>query len=158
MTPASSLSLPSVLTNVHHLHAKEKRHYVNRTSMKRFLVIIGCIFFRLSAAQYYTCISPTCISPYDEFPILRQEVYNTHIPQGAYSSGNFTHPAPVNRNSSDISNVDHSLNERIPIGTLYQVQWMQNVSKNASWDLYIINEHSERYFLNSMLDFWHRLE
>lgn len=103
---------------------------------------------QLTIAEYI-CPAAECVSPYDEFPVLlSNEPWNSRIPHPESVSGNFTHPLPVNSNTSDPSNTDFSCNERVFIGDDYHVQWMQNTTRNGIWELYIINEHYEKLFLH----------
>ena len=117
----------------------------------RISALYALLFGPLAVAEY-DCLATTCVNPYDAFPILlSNEPWNSRIPHPAYFSGNFTRPLSANRNISDLSNSDFSRNERIFVGDSYNVQWVQNATKNATWDLYLVNERYEKHFLNSMV-------
>lgn len=117
----------------------------------RISALYALLFGHLAVAEY-DCLTTTCVNPYDAFPILLSiEPWNSRIPHPAYFSGNFTRPLSANRNINDPSNSDFSRNERIFVGDSYNVQWVQNATKNATWDLYLVNERYEKHFLNSMV-------
>ncbi|KAL5395805.1 hypothetical protein PMIN02_003725 [Paraphaeosphaeria minitans] len=68
----------------------------------------------------------------------KQKVITPH--DGWKRPGIFTHPPAANRNSTDFDR-----NERVLINSTYPLQWAwTNVTRNMTWDLYLVNHRYEK--------------